>query len=291
MKANQPENEPPESEFRLTNEAQAKLDDFFRCFAGAARPSLLLDYDGTLAPFRVDRFKAQPWAGARELLNRIQSQGRTHMVVVTGRPAQEILPLLRVEAAPEIWGLHGAERLHANGRREFEQLSPAVRAELDALSAQLKRDAGGGLVEEKPNAVVMHWRGVTPARAKAIEKRTRALFEPAATNKGLNLLEFEAGLELRAGRDKGGAVTAILEESSGPGRHPAAYLGDDLTDESAFRAIKGHGLGVLVRRQPRPTAADVWLRPPEDLRDFLKMWLHACAHLQSNLYDPLFDSR
>lgn len=275
----------------MTSEAQTKLDKFFRCFAGAARPALLLDYDGTLAPFRVDRFQAQPWAGVRELLNRIQSQGRTQMVVVTGRPAQEILPLLRVEPAPEVWGLHGAERLHPDGRRELEPLSPAVRAELDALSAELKRDATGGLIEEKPNAILVHWRGIAPVRAKAIEKQTRALFQPAARMDGLNLLEFEAGLELRAGRDKGGAVTAILEETSGSGRHPAAYLGDDLTDESAFRAIKGHGLGVLVRRQPRLTAADVWLRPPQELRDFLKMWLHACAHLQSNLYDPLFDSR
>ncbi len=252
---------------------------------------MLLDYDGTLAPFRVDRFKAQPWVGVRSLLSQIQHQGRTRTAVVTGRPAQEILPLLGVELAPEVWGLHGAERLHADGRRELEPLTPAVRAELDTVIAQLKRDATGGLIEEKPNAIVMHWRGVAPARAKAIEKRTRSLFEPAARTDGLSLLEFEAGLELRAGRDKGGAVTAILEESSGPGRHPAAYLGDDLTDESAFRAIKGHGLGVLVRRQPRSSAADLWLRPPEELRDFLKMWLHACAHLQSNLYDPLLHSR
>ena len=275
----------------MTNLAQAKLDEFFRCFAGAARPALLLDYDGTLSPFRVDRFKAQPWAGVRDLLNRIQRQGRTRMIVVTGRPAQEILPLLEVEYAPEVWGLHGAERLHPDGRHELDPISPAVRAELDALSAQLKRDATGGLIEEKPNAIVMHWRGVAPARAKAIEKRTRALFEPASQRSGLNLLEFEAGLELRAGRDKGGAVAAILEEARGPERCPTAYLGDDLTDESAFRAIKGYGLGVLVRRQPRPTAAGVWLRPPQDLRDFLKMWWTACTHLQSNLYDPLLHSR
>jgi len=280
-----------ESESRLTNRAQAKLNDFFRCFAGAVRPSLLLDYDGTLAPFRVDRFKAEPWAGVRVLLNEIQSQKKTRMVVVSGRPAQEILPLLGVEPAPEVWGLHGAERLHPDGRREVEQLSPAVRAELDAVSAQLRRDATGGLIEEKPNAIVMHWRGVAPALAAIIEKRTRALFEPASKMDGLNLLEFEAGLELRAGRDKGGAVTAILEETRSPHRQPAAYLGDDLTDESAFHAIKGHGLGILVRRQSRPTAADLWLRPPQDLRDFLKMWRHACAHLQSNLYDPLLHSR
>lgn len=275
----------------MTNEAQAKLDDFFRCFSGAAQPLLLLDYDGTLAPFRVDRYKAQPWARVRDLLTQIQSQGKTRLVVVTGRPAQEILPLLRVVPAPEVWGLHGAERVHADGRHEREQLSHAVRGELDALSAQLRREATGGLIEEKPNALVMHWRGVAPARARTIAKQTRALFEPAAKKNGLDLLEFEAGLELRAGRDKGAAVAAVLDENGHGQPRPAAYLGDDLTDESAFRAIKGHGLGVLVRREHRPTAADVWLRPPRDLRQFLKMWLRACAHLQSNVYDPLLHSR
>lgn len=266
---------------------------------------MLLDYDGTLAPFRVDRFQALPWAGVRDLLNQIQNQGSTRIAVVTGRPAAEILPLLGVEPAPEVWGLHGAERLHPDGRRELEQLAPEIRGKLDDLAEQLRRDATGGLIEEKPNAVAMHWRGVPPARARIIEKRTRVLFEPLAQTDSLNLLEFEAGLELRAGRDKGAAVTAIFEETAGPNPHldphraayPAAFLGDDLTDEAAFRAIKnygshgGHGLGILVRNQPRPTAADLWLQPPGELRDFLKRWLCACAHLQSNQYDSLLDCR
>lgn len=303
-----PESE-SENELPLTNDTRAKLDEFFCAFSGAASPILLLDYDGTLAPFRVDRFQALPWAGVRDLLNQIQNQGRTRIVVVTGRPPAEILPLLGVEPAPEVWGLHGAERLQADGRRELEQLSSEVRAKLDALAAQLQRESEstGGLIEIKPNAVVMHWRGVSPARAKIIEKHTRALFEPLAQSDGLGLLEFEAGLELRAGRDKGEAVRAILDEDTGTsarGPHHdsnpaayraaylAAYLGDDLTDETAFRAIKDFGgLGVLVRRQFRPTAADLWLRPPEDLRDFLNRWFRACAHLQSNLYDPLLYSR
>jgi trehalose 6-phosphate phosphatase len=93
---------------------------------------------------------------------------------------------------------------------------------------------------------------------------------------GLALLEFESGLELRTGRDKGGAVEAILAECDPAA--PVAFLGDDLTDEAGFRAINSQGrrgLSVLVRREPRETEADVWLRPPEDLREFLKRWLSA----------------
>ena len=260
-------------------EAEEKLDDFFRAFTGAARPVLLLDYDGTLAPFRVDRFKARPWAGVRKLLTHIQNQGLTRVEVVTGRPADEVAPLLGLDPAPGVWGLHGAERLHADGRRDLEIMPPKTHAKLQALCAKLRDNPFGGLVEEKPNAVAMHWRGMARARATAIERRTRALFEPLAQIDGLSLLEFEAGLELRAGRDKGEVVRMLLGEMKGDQPGPIAYLGDDFTDEAAFRAVKERGLGMLVRRQWRATDADVWLRPPGELKAFFKRWLRACRSL------------
>jgi len=237
---------------------------------------LLLDYDGTLAGFRVDRFKAKPWAGVRELLARIQQQGRTRLAIVTGRPATEIPPMLELNPPPEVWGLHGAERLYPNGRRAMEKQSPEVQRALGELRRQLHRDAFGGLFEDKPNAAVMHWRGHAPRVAREIERRTRDLFEPLAKLEGLRLLKFEAGLELRAGRDKGGAVREILRES-GDGL-PVTYLGDDLTDEAAFVAVngaRGPHLSVLMRRERRKTAADLWLKPPEEMRRFLRRWAEA----------------
>ena len=263
-----------ESERTLTPEAAEKLETFFLRFAGGASPSLLLDYDGTLAPFRVDRFKARPWAGVRKLLGRIQRQGRTRMAVITGRPAGEIAPLLGLEQPVEVWGLHGAERLYPDGRRELEQPPAATEEKLEELREHLKRDSLGGLFEDKANGVVMHWRGASVRKARLIERRTRALFEPLARMEGLGLLEFEAGLELRAGRDKGEAVRAILAESGAGG--PVAFLGDDLSDEAAFRAVNeqgSRGLSVLMRRKWRETAAEVWLRPPGELMGFLKRWI------------------
>ena len=264
----------------MTQESTERLKEFFAGFAGAAGALLMLDYDGTLAPFRVDRFKARPWAGVRGLLNSIQNQKKTRMVFVTGRPAGEVAPLLALDAQPEVWGLHGVERLYPDGRRELETIAPNVQAKLEELKAQLRRDAFGGLLEEKPNAAVMHWRGVGAHKGREIQRRTRELFEPAAQIEELSLLAFESGLELRAGRNKGGAVQAILAETDreGEARIPAAYLGDDFTDEAAFTALKGRGLSVLVRRAWRETDADVWLKPPEELRDFLERWLKACEY-------------
>jgi len=257
----------------LSAETAEKQDAFFGEFAAGARPLLLLDYDGTLAPFRVDRFTSRPWAGVRERLERIQRQGRTRMAVITGRPAAEIAPMLGLDPPLEVWGLHGAERLYPDGRRELEQAPAATQAKLEELREFLKRDALGGLFEDKANGVVVHWRGASRRRAEQIEQRTRALFEPLARMEGLALLEFEAGLELRVGRNKGGAVEAILTEEGGG---PTAYLGDDLSDEAAFRAVRRlgrRGLSGLVRKEWRETAAEHWLRPPGELLVFLSRWI------------------
>jgi trehalose 6-phosphate phosphatase len=266
----------------LTEDTERKLDDFFRGFTGTVKPLLLLDYDGTLAPFRVDRYKARPWSGVQELLTRIQHQHITRTVVITGRPAAEIAPLLGVQPPPEVWGLHGAERLHADGYCELVPAPAETQAKLDELHTHLRHDAFGGLFEEKANAAVIHWRGVPAKKASEIERRTRELFEPLVREYGLKLLKFEAGLELRAGPEKGDAVKALLKEVNGNSPQPASYLGDDLTDEAAFRAIKGHGLGILVRRQLRETAADLWLQPPAELKIFLTRWLAACSTLAAD---------
>jgi trehalose-phosphatase len=109
-----------------------------------------------------------------------------------------------------------------------------------------------------------------------MEAKIRKLFASAVEDHGLHLLPFDGGLELRArGKNKGDAVSTILQESGS--EVAAAYLGDDQTDENAFRAIKGRGVAILVRADPRPTVADIWLRPPEELGRFLRDWLIACG--------------
>ena len=261
------------------SEAEGRLEQFFREFEGGGAPLLLLDYDGTLAPFQVDRFKARPWPGVRQRLNAIQQQKKTRVAVITGRPAAEIGPLLGVEEPIEVWGLHGAERLYPDGRCELEWIPENLEEQLEALRERLRRDSFGGIFEDKPNAAVMHWRGASPEVARAIEEQTRALFEPLARERGFRLLKFEGGLELRAGRDKSAAVEALLAERGEAG--PAAFLGDDITDEEAFWALRGRGLTVLVRPEWRATTAEVWLRPPEELHSFLDRWIGACGAVRS----------
>jgi trehalose-phosphatase len=97
---------------------------------------------------------------------------------------------------------------------------------------------------------------------------------------GLDLLDFDGGIEIRASlADKGDAVRTFLSEISPD--TPAAFLGDDITDESAFRAMQGRGISVLVRPRWRKTEAQFWLKPPDELLDFLELWLKACTEHNS----------
>jgi trehalose-6-phosphatase len=66
-------------------------------------------------------------------------------------------------------------------------------------------------------------------------------------------------------------VAELLEQE--PGGIPAAYLGDDLTDEDAFVAVGDGGYSILVRNEVRPSCAQFWLCPPEELLTFLDNWI------------------
>jgi trehalose-phosphatase len=129
--------------------------------------------------------------------------------------------------------------------------------------------------EFKTGAVAIHWRGLDESMMAETRGQVLLGWLPIAQTTPMELLEFDGGIEMRMpGRDKGDAVRTILDEV-GP-EVPVAYLGDDITDERAFLALGTLGLSVLVRPEWRETAAALWIRPPEGLREFLARWLRAC---------------
>ncbi|HWH57414.1 MAG TPA: trehalose-phosphatase [Terriglobales bacterium] len=248
---------------------------FFDRLRQASSRLLLLDYDGTLAPFTPDRKRAFPYHDIPEIISRIMAAD-TRVVLISGRSARELLFLSGIHPQPEIWGSHGAERLFADGSYEVDAPDAEHRV---ALQTARRAFISAGLtdrIETKPGSIAVHWRGLSSAQQRGTEAEVRHICEPLVRQHGLELLRFDGGLEFRApGKDKGDAVETILSESGQD--VAAAYLGDDQTDENAFRAIKGRGLAVLVRLEPRSTRADVWLKPPEELIRFLRDWLRACG--------------
>jgi trehalose 6-phosphate phosphatase len=258
----------------LNPQASLQIEALLRAVARASQSLLMLDYDGTLAPFRSDPEQALPYPGLLPVIQSIADACSSRIVIISGRNARDIVPLLGIEPCPEIWGLHGLQRLLADGSC---QLLPLERHTLDALAQAERGLRGEGLqqsAEFKPGSIAAHWRGLDATDAQSIRTRLLALWKPLADSTGLHLLEFDGGLEICAPEaDKGDAVLTLMNEMHP--HTPAAYLGDDTTDEHAFQAIGRRGLSVLVRPQWRPTAARVWLKPPGELLEFLSRWLEA----------------
>jgi trehalose-phosphatase len=248
---------------------------FFDRLRQARSRVLLLDYDGTLAPFTPDRSRAFPYSEIPELVSQIM-RCHTRVVLISGRAATELVFLSGIHPHPEIWGSHGIERLYPDDAYEVDAPPPEQGSGLQLAIQSLGAAGLGPRMETKPSGVAVHWRGLPPDEKAIIENKVKTVCASTVKDYGLQLLPFDGGLELRApGKNKGDAVTAILAEA---GPEPvAAYLGDDHTDENAFRAIKGRGLAILIRPEPRPTMADIWLRPPEELVQFLRDWLVACG--------------
>ena len=94
------------------------LDIFFSRLRKAKHCALLLDYNGTLAPFRDKPEQAFPYPGISPLLDAIMQDGRTRVILISGRWTQDLLPLTGLKRTPEIWGSHGWERLFPDGRYE-----------------------------------------------------------------------------------------------------------------------------------------------------------------------------
>jgi trehalose-phosphatase len=248
---------------------------FFEQLRRARTRVLMLDYDGTLAPFTADRTRAFPYREIPQTVSRIVGC-KTRVVLISGRAATELVFLSGIHPHPEIWGSHGAERLYPDGSYEVESPQPRQRVGLQNANRCLRAAGLAARMESKPGGIAVHWRGLPAAEQASIEEKVRTLCGSLVREYDLQLLSFDGGLEIRAtSKNKGDAVSAILAEVGAEAM--AAYLGDDQTDENAFRAIKGHGLGVLVGSEPRPTMADVWLRPPEELGYFLREWLAACG--------------
>jgi trehalose 6-phosphate phosphatase len=219
--------------------------------AEPARAVIALDYDGTLAPI-VDRPEdARPAEGA---LAALAGVARTvgAVALLTGRPARQVVELAGLASAPglaalQVLGQYGLQRWDARtGRFESPAPLPAVDVARGRLEKLLADAPDGVVVEDKEQALVVHFR-----RAADPDEAFRALRRP------LIALAEEVGLEPHPGRrvlelrppgfDKGGALRALLAERQA---RAVLFAGDDLGDLPAFDAVeraRSEGVpGILV---------------------------------------------
>jgi trehalose 6-phosphate phosphatase len=253
------------------------LAPFFRRLGSASRRGLLLDFDGTIAPFAAERSLATPYPGIRSRLRALVHAPRpTRVAIVSGRGLADLRARTAIEAPVELWGSHGLERLTADGREISAPAPERVRRLVDDVGEAFAAQGLGEVLERKPFGVAIHRRGNPPELFERARQELLERFASRAEEAGLQRLAFDGGVELRMiGSDKGIAVRAMLAEL---GEDSAvAYLGDDLTDEDAFAALDGRGLTVLVREAWHPTRARAWIRPPDELFRFLEEWSAAAG--------------
>jgi trehalose 6-phosphate phosphatase len=266
-------------EVDMTKAAEATYGGFFQRLKAASKRVLVLDYDGTIAPFHKERHRATPYPEVPDLLCSIMQSCRTRLIVVSGRTAREVPPLLGVHPAPEIWGTYGIEKIHSDGRYEEAPISDAALQILAQAEAELDQEGLSEQIEFKLAGVALHWRGLSAAEVLRIRTKAFRILEPLAKQPDVVLSDFEGGVEIRLlAANKGDTLRDLLSELDS--NVPVAYLGDDITDEDAFRVLNGRGLTVRVAPKRRCTAAQIWVKPPDEVVRFLTHWIVACGGVQ-----------
>jgi trehalose 6-phosphate phosphatase len=233
------------------------------------RLALFLDYDGTLSPIVTRPELATLPEEARGILRRLSR--RATVAVVSGRGLEDVRALVGLDelfyAGNHGFEIRGPDRTAVSREIGVEFRDDVARAR-DLLSRELSA-VDGAWTEDKTQSLSVHYRQVADERAGEVETavdRVLAQLPRLRKHYGKKVLEIRP----RVDWDKGKAVGFLLDTLGLRGDSVLPmYLGDDVTDEDAFRALRGRGVGVLVSERPRPTAAEYRLRDPEEVRLFL----------------------
>lgn len=208
----------------------------------ARTPRLLVasDYDGTVAPIVSDPEKAFPHAESVRALRAMSGLPHTTAAVISGRALRDLAALSRLPVEVQLVGSHGSEFdvgfVHAIDN-DAKQLLNELVAELHSVAA----DNEGVTTEHKPASVALHVRNATPEVAHRALQRVR---RGAASWVGVQVTEGKAVIELAViSTDKGAALDILRHQESASA---AVFIGDDVTDEKAFRRLHGPDVGIKV---------------------------------------------
>ena len=234
---------------------------------------VFLDYDGTLTPIVEDHNKA---ILSDDMRASIAELARHCTVgIISGRDLQNLRNLVDLERLFYA-GSHGFDIAGPEGWHETLQHGSEFLPDLDRAESELRdrlAEVEGHAVERKRFAIAIHYRRARPADVDRIEAVVdQVLADHRRLRKAHGKKIFE--LQPRTDWDKGRALCWLLErlELDGPGFVPL-YIGDDVTDEDAFRALRERGLGIVMRDdEARPTAARYALEGPADVQRFFA-WL------------------
>jgi trehalose 6-phosphate phosphatase len=216
---------------------------------------VLCDFDGTLAPFHADPEVPRLPARATVALARLLEGGHAEVGLVSGRRLDDLRARAPLPDGAYLAGLHGLE-IAVGAQAWRHPALDRLDVPLDEIARRIRQAARGEpgfVLEDKGASLALHVRGVEASRRQAVLDATEAVLDPwldaGALRRlvGSNVREYLPAVPWH----KGDAVRWIAHDVTRRTGQVAwcVYLGDDVTDEDAFRAIE-HGVGVVVGERP-----------------------------------------
>jgi len=253
------------------------LDEVMQRCLGHACCAVLLDFDGTLAPIVPEPDAARPSPGMQMLLDTLARHPRYRLAIVSGRALDD----LRRRVSGNDWylaGNHGMEIEGPGGRFDHPEARRA-RPRIMALAQDLRGDLGhipGAFVEDKGMTLSVHYRQVPAAYVSQVTDSVLKCTGPTVEAGILTLRAGKAVIEIRPNVpwDKGEAVRWIVERLSQEGAVGpllSLYVGDDETDEDAFRAVASSGIGIVVGHDRSYSAAHYYVQSVDEVERFLRV--------------------
>jgi len=251
--------------------ALEKREAIFRYFE-AGTPAVFLDYDGTLTPIVAHPAQAVLSDDMRSVLERLKRKFK--VVILSGRDLADVQDMVGIEGIVYA-GSHGFDVAGPGGYHDDEKGREFLAA-LDKAERELQnslKGIPGARVERKRFAIAVHFRQVDSADVGALEKefdRVLSGHPQLRKSAGKKIFELVPDIDWNKGRALLSLVEKLYEDSE---KVVPLYIGDDTTDEDAFRAIRDRGIGIVVGDEERKTAACYRLQDTDEVRAFLEALL------------------
>ncbi len=232
---------------------------------------VFLDYDGTLTPIVSRPEDAVLSDEMRKVLTALTEKCK--VAIISGRGLGDARELVQVEDL-YFAGSHGFEIEGPGGMHMEMQEAENMLPVLDSVEQTLQKglqEIPGALVERKKFSIAVHYRNVDADQVDTLKKVVdRTLKEHPDLRKGLGkkVMELKPSIDW----DKGKALNWILDKLDlDQYQVVPIYIGDDTTDEDAFKVLEQKGVSIVVGNESRITSAKYRLESVDEVENFLHM--------------------